>query len=83
MQRTQKGYLPFKDDKLKDAKNSSIEAYSVLAVKATIIDKGKDIEFLISLPFLVASNIFLCRFITNLHFLEKSSCINFQNMVIC
>ncbi len=83
MRRTQKGYLPFKDDKLKDAENSPIKAYSVLAVKATTIDKSICIEFSVHMLFYVAPNIFLCRFLRNYHILEKSSCINFQNMVIC
>ena len=36
MRRTQEGYLPFKDNKPKDAENSSFEASSVLVVKASL-----------------------------------------------
>ena len=34
MRRTKEGFVPFEDDKLKDAENSPFEAPSVLVVKA-------------------------------------------------
>jgi len=39
VRRTQEGYLPFKDDKPKDAENSPFAASSVLVVKAISLSR--------------------------------------------